>query len=139
MKGRSEQVQAANRIRCIRTKNWKYARYFHQNSAYLEEYELYFLTGKGYDLEEGPKGLNRMEKKLWKYLQKFPLEYVNLAYLANPLVKALPADVKKYITRKKKSMAKLLEKKEKELLTLDNAKIRGVAKVIEKFATRLEP
>jgi choline-sulfatase len=36
-------VAAANRIRCVRTKDWKYARYFHADSSYKEEYEMYDL------------------------------------------------------------------------------------------------
>jgi choline-sulfatase len=36
-------VAAANRIRCVRTKEWKYARYFHADSSYKEEYEMYDL------------------------------------------------------------------------------------------------
>jgi choline-sulfatase len=36
-------VAAANRIRCVRKKEWKYARYFHADSSYKEEYEMYDL------------------------------------------------------------------------------------------------
>jgi arylsulfatase A-like enzyme len=36
-------VAAANRIRCVRTKDWKFARYFHADSSYREEYEMYDL------------------------------------------------------------------------------------------------
>jgi arylsulfatase A-like enzyme len=36
-------VLAANRIRCIRTKEWKYAYYFHALGSYPTEYELYNL------------------------------------------------------------------------------------------------
>lgn len=34
-------VFAANRVRCIRTKNWKYAYYFHALGSYRTDYELY--------------------------------------------------------------------------------------------------
>jgi len=34
-------VAAANRIRCIRTKEWKYAYYFHALGSYPNQYELY--------------------------------------------------------------------------------------------------
>jgi len=37
-------VLAANRIRCIRTKEWKYAYYFHALGSYPTMYELYRLT-----------------------------------------------------------------------------------------------
>ncbi|MBP2656394.1 MAG: betC [Firmicutes bacterium] len=41
---RPSAVAAANRIRCVRTKEWKYARYFHGDSSYKEEYEMYDLV-----------------------------------------------------------------------------------------------
>ncbi len=37
-------VLAANRIRCIRTKEWKFAYYFHALGSYPTMYELYKLT-----------------------------------------------------------------------------------------------
>ncbi|WP_420572148.1 sulfatase-like hydrolase/transferase [Kordia sp.] len=37
-------VLAANRIRCIRTKEWKFAYYFHALGSYPTMYELYRLT-----------------------------------------------------------------------------------------------
>jgi choline-sulfatase len=40
---RPSAVAAADRIRCVRTKEWKYARYFHADSSYKEEYEMYDL------------------------------------------------------------------------------------------------
>ncbi|WP_299767197.1 sulfatase-like hydrolase/transferase [uncultured Dokdonia sp.] len=46
-------VLAANRIRCIRTKNWKYAYYFHTLGSYPTEYELY-------DLTNDPKEMNNL-------------------------------------------------------------------------------
>ena len=46
-----EVVHAPDRIRCIRTENWKYAEYFSASSSYAPEYELYNLneptTGNG--------------------------------------------------------------------------------------------
>jgi arylsulfatase A-like enzyme len=36
-------VNAANRIRCIRTEEWKYAYYFHAMGKYYNQYELYNL------------------------------------------------------------------------------------------------
>lgn len=44
-------VAAANRIRCVRTKDWKYARYFHENSSYKQEYEMYDLKNDKYELD----------------------------------------------------------------------------------------
>jgi choline-sulfatase len=44
-------VEAADRIRCVRTKEWKYARYFHADSSYKEEYEMYDLTDTESPLE----------------------------------------------------------------------------------------
>ncbi|MEP0266217.1 sulfatase-like hydrolase/transferase [Dokdonia sp.] len=46
-------VLAANRIRCIRTKEWKYAYYFHALGSYPTEYELY-------NLKEDPDEINNL-------------------------------------------------------------------------------
>jgi len=40
-------VKAANRIRCIRTAEWKYSRYFDALGGYPEEFELYDLRDNG--------------------------------------------------------------------------------------------
>ncbi len=40
-------VKAANRIRCIRTAEWKYSWYFDALGGYPEEFELYDLRDKG--------------------------------------------------------------------------------------------
>ena len=37
-------VEAANRIRCIRTEKWKYDYYFDALHAYANQYELYDLV-----------------------------------------------------------------------------------------------
>jgi arylsulfatase A-like enzyme len=37
-------VFAANRVRCIRTKDWKYSYYFHALGSYRTEYELYHIA-----------------------------------------------------------------------------------------------
>lgn len=44
-------VAAPNRIRCVREHRWKYARYFHEDSSYPDEFEMY-------DMEHDP---NEME------------------------------------------------------------------------------
>ena len=44
-------VAAANRIRCVRTKDWKYARYFHGDSSFKQEYEMYDLKNDKYELD----------------------------------------------------------------------------------------
>jgi arylsulfatase A-like enzyme len=44
-------VPAPNRIRCVRTKDWKYARYFHADSSYKEEYEMYDLQNDKTELD----------------------------------------------------------------------------------------
>ena len=37
-------VRAADRIRCVREEKWKYARYFHHDGSYPEEWEMYDLV-----------------------------------------------------------------------------------------------
>jgi len=39
-------VKAANRIRCVRTADWKYTKYFDALGGYPEEFELYDLRGE---------------------------------------------------------------------------------------------
>ena len=46
-------VNAANRIRCIMTGEWKFARYFHQSDSYPVEYEMYHVS-------EDPNELNNL-------------------------------------------------------------------------------
>jgi choline-sulfatase len=58
---RPSAVAAADRIRCVRTKEWKYARYFQADSSYKEEYEMYDLIND-------------------------PLEINNLAYSSDPVI-----------------------------------------------------
>lgn len=38
-------IKAANRVRAIRTHNWKFARYFHADSSYPDEFEMYWIKG----------------------------------------------------------------------------------------------
>src|SRR4051812_11992225 len=46
-----EPVAAANRIRCIREPRFKYARYFHADGAFPEEFEMYDLQDDPLELE----------------------------------------------------------------------------------------
>ncbi|HEX3047963.1 MAG TPA: sulfatase-like hydrolase/transferase, partial [Bacillota bacterium] len=50
---RPSAVAAADRIRCVRTNGWKYARYFQADSSYKEEYEMY-------DLDNDPDELDNL-------------------------------------------------------------------------------
>jgi arylsulfatase A-like enzyme len=63
-------VNAANRIRCIRTEKWKYSYYFDAAGAYYNQYELYDLVND-------------------------PSEYTNLAY--DPAYKEVRDDLKKQL------------------------------------------
>ncbi len=79
-------VFAANRVRCIRTKKWKYTYYFHALGSYPTEYELY-------DLEKDPEEMHNLidsnvqaiiDKKeelaaLLKESEKKLLKYPNVA------------------------------------------------------------
>lgn len=116
-------VNAANRIRSVRTRKWKYTRYFHHLGSYLEEYELYYLYGQGYDQNEVGMDLDPMEVKLREILANYPLEYVNLAYPQNPIMKDWPADLMDYVALKHAEMKDLLHRKEREMLTLRNAEV----------------
>jgi len=50
-------VHAPDRIRCIRTENWKYAEYFSADSSYAPEYELYDLNAPTTGNAKGKNGL----------------------------------------------------------------------------------
>jgi arylsulfatase A-like enzyme len=63
-------VNAANRIRCIRTEKWKYSYYFDAAGAYYNQYELYDLVND-------------------------PAEYTNLAY--DPAYKEVREELKKQL------------------------------------------
>lgn len=46
-------VNAPDRIRCVRERRWKYARYFHADSSYPDEFEMY-------DVEQDPNELQNL-------------------------------------------------------------------------------
>lgn len=48
-----QSVAAPNRIRCVREENWKYARYFHSETSYPDEFEMY-------DLMEDPTEMHNL-------------------------------------------------------------------------------
>lgn len=45
-------LPAANRIRCIRQQDWKFARYFHADSSYPDAFEMYYIKGVHKELTE---------------------------------------------------------------------------------------
>lgn len=120
---RESVVNAANRLRCVRTQQWKYARYFEANGSYLEEYEFYYLYGQGYDQNGLYPVESPAEQLLRDLLADYPLEYVNMAYDANPLMADWPQEVMDLVRTKRAEMKALLHKKELEMLTLTNAEI----------------
>ena len=91
---RQNVVYAPDRIRCLRTKRWKYAEYFSADSSYAPQYEFYDLDydcgGKGLEYqnlyydhagyphwEEAKRALADLQEKLPKVmaekLTKYPL------------------------------------------------------------------
>jgi len=83
-------VNAANRIRCIRTEKWKYSYYFDASSAYYNQYELYDLvndpseyTNLAYD-----PAYNEIRENLRKQLHK--LEVAKLRALTPPETESVP-------------------------------------------------
>jgi arylsulfatase A-like enzyme len=109
--GVKEPINAADRIRCIRESNWKFSRYFRTEGSYPEEFEMYYLGGI-HDPNYTP------QNELEKYLLSQPYEYVNLAYLDNPLISDWPEEIKKQLAEKREELA--LKLKEKEQLLLIN-------------------
>jgi len=71
-------VAAPNRIRCVRTKEAKYAEYFQADSKYAPQYELYDLTAPTTGNADGENGL----------------EYDNLFYGCDGQMTRNPSDVK---------------------------------------------
>jgi len=118
-----QSVNAANRIRCVRTKNWKYARYFHVDGSYAEEYELYYIKGIEFNqLHQGDPN-----DPLDLALKGLPYEYANLAYEENPLFQQLPAEAQQIAKDAHVYMRDLLKQRERDMLTGKEAQIREKA------------
>ncbi len=83
-----EVVKAPDRIRCVRTAEYKYAEYFSAESTYAPEYELYDL------LNPGPDGL----------------EYHNLYYDADGKVNT-SGDIPEIIAKMRLKLHSLMEEK----------------------------
>jgi arylsulfatase A-like enzyme len=105
-KNTGQTVAAADRLRCVRTHDWKYVRYFDANGSYLEEYELYYIKGIT-DFQTHPG--NDPNDALGMALKGQPYEYVNLYYAENPLVKSMSDAAKQQIAQGKAAMEALLE------------------------------
>ena len=66
-------VKAANRIRCVRTTDWKYSHYFDALGGYPEEFELYDLRDKGaleYDNLAHDPAYTEIRAEMTKLLQQ---------------------------------------------------------------------
>ena len=100
--GQANPLPAANRIRCIRRQEWKYARYFHETSSYPEDFEMYFIRGihaeKQISEDQFEQALEKLRAKagqhdkfstilfddyLQLFMELYGYETVNLAY-TNP-------------------------------------------------------
>lgn len=105
-KSTGQTVYAADRLRCVRTQDWKYVMYFDANGSYVQEYELYYLKGitEG-DTHPGTDPNDPLDMAL----KGQPYEYVNLYYEQNPLVKALPEAAKQQVAKAKSEMEALLQ------------------------------
>jgi arylsulfatase A-like enzyme len=120
-KNQPQSVNAANRIRCVRTRDWKYARYFHADGSYLEEYELYYIRGiENNELYPG----NDPNDPLGMALKGQPYECVNLAYENNPDFQNLPAAAQAQAREAHLQMVELLKRREKDILTGHAIQIR---------------
>lgn len=113
-KNAKNSVAAADRIRCVRTKDWKYARYFNADGSYAEEFELYYI--RGIEFNEVHPGDDPGDP-LGMALKDKPYEYVNLAYEDNPLFAELPEAAKAVARRALRDMQDLLKRRERDMLT----------------------
>lgn len=80
-------ILAANRIRSVRTRFWKYARYYRDTGSYAPEYELYFLADVLSETTIAPTdkdaAMNNIlpfdNQQLLGVLKMFPYETANFA------------------------------------------------------------
>lgn len=127
-KNRGNTVNAADRIRSVRTKNWKYARYFSADGSYEEEYELYYIKGiEFFDIHQGADPDDVMDVAL----QGQPYEYVNLAYEDNPLFNNLPPEAQLTARQALIAMRELLKKREQDMLTGQGVNYRKKVAALE--------
>jgi choline-sulfatase len=120
-KNTGQTVFAADRLRCVRTDEWKYVKYFDANGAYLQEYELYYIKGVT-EFETHPG--DDPNDPLGMALKGQPYEYVNLYYGENPLVKAMPEAAKAQIEKGKAAMEALLQARMPDIKIGTELKIR---------------
>lgn len=105
-------VNAADRLRCVRTQDWKYVVYFDANGSYVQEYELYYIKGIT-EFQKHPG--DDPNDALGMALKGQPYEYVNLYYAQNPLVAAMPQAAKDQILAGKAMMEALLHERLKDI------------------------
>ena len=90
--------------------------------------------GTDYDQNPSEGQIDRMppvEQELVRALRDQPLEYVNLAYEENPLVKDLPDNVKAFIKAAQRELEDLLQKEEVRKLTFNSLEIRAKVKALQ--------
>ena len=125
-----EPVNAADRIRCVRTKKWKYARYFRADGSYKPEYEFYYLKGVHLaDHIEDPEF-----EFLDPILADLPYEMANFGndnFLEKLLKEGkITPKQKQKILAKRQEMADLLAKREEDIYidqpVLKNAFIKSL-------------
>ncbi|MDR3697000.1 sulfatase-like hydrolase/transferase [Mucilaginibacter sp.] len=81
-------VKAANRVRCIRTEEWKYDYYFHAMGSYANQYEMYNLfddPGEITNMAYDPKCTTE-RKKLKNQLQQLEIEKLHVHDRAGQIV-----------------------------------------------------
>lgn len=120
-KNAAQSVAAADRLRCVRTKNWKFVHYFDANGSYIEEYELYYIKGIA-DHKDHPE--STPDDPLSIYLEGLPFEDVNLYYADNPKLKPFSEAALKQIAVAKAAMESLLAERLKDIKVGTSVAIR---------------
>lgn len=120
-KSQPQAVNAANRLRSVRTHDWKYTRYFHADGSYKEEYELYYIRGiENHEVYPG----NDPADPLGMALKGKLYECVNLAYDDNPDYYNLPPKAKEQVIAARVQMMQLLKDRELDMLTEKDVEMR---------------